>query len=403
MEKNNAISSDLIRGHIDTIILHTLLDGDKFAAQIIESVEKKSLGEYVMNQATLYSSLKRLENLKQVSSYWFDSDGGRRKYFKITDLGKKTVDDNLSNWSYSRGIIDKLMDLETKPIYKTQIVEVEKEVIKEVPVNAASSIPNPIINKPKTDAIEPKEVSTDKIVIPEKEVNYKGVLDDIIKTTVINRQDIIEIKPIDKENNVEQNLFVEQDKPKLNDSLSSNKYNAPIDSNVGKVDFGDIVLDATTEGYKVKISSKNLKVPDGKTYKNKLGLFSSIAVYIIFLIQFFVLSARYGDSVNFSSAISIITVLAFALFPIANLINFIINPKKKTHKTISIDILFTALIIVFNLILVTFACNLIFETDFASVRGVVIGVVAPSLVCLDVLIYFVCKYFFSKLKIVKVK
>ena len=119
-----AISSDLIRGHIDTIILHALLNGDKFAQQISDAIEQKSDSEYKINQATLYSSLKRLESLKYVSSYWYDSDaGGRRKYFKLTDLGKKTVEDNILNWSYSRGIIDKLMDCSPQPIFRTQYVE----------------------------------------------------------------------------------------------------------------------------------------------------------------------------------------------------------------------------------------------------------------------------------------
>ena len=62
MEPKAAISSDLIRGHIDTIILHTLLDGDKYAQQIIDSVDLKSEKQYQLNQATLYSSLKRLES-----------------------------------------------------------------------------------------------------------------------------------------------------------------------------------------------------------------------------------------------------------------------------------------------------------------------------------------------------
>ena len=79
-----AISSDLIRGHIDTIILHTLINGDKHAQQISDFVEEKSGNEYKINQATLYSSLKRLESLKFVQSYWNDSDNGRSKFFKLT-------------------------------------------------------------------------------------------------------------------------------------------------------------------------------------------------------------------------------------------------------------------------------------------------------------------------------
>ena len=40
--EQKAISSDLIRGHIDTIILHTLLSGDKHAQQISDAIEEKS-------------------------------------------------------------------------------------------------------------------------------------------------------------------------------------------------------------------------------------------------------------------------------------------------------------------------------------------------------------------------
>lgn len=400
MEKNNSISSDLIRGHIDTIILHTLLDGDKFAGQIIDFVDKKSSGEYIMNQATLYSSLKRLESLKQVSSYWFDSDGGRRKYFEITDIGRKVVEENLSNWSYSRGIIDKLMDLEQKPIYKTQFIEVEKEVIKEVPVPVAAPIPNPTEIKPQNTPNNDYTTNTDKPVQPEKEINYRSVLDGIIKSSVVEHKDV-KLEPVKTE--IDKDIPKEIVKPKLNDTLASDKYNTPMNSNVGKIDFGDIVLKATTEGYKVKISSKNLGAPTGKTFINRINLVSSLAVYLVVLLQFVILTIKFGDIVNFNSNSYVIPLICFALFPIVNLVKFFVKPKKTSPKNISVDIIFTALIIVFNLILVTFACNLLFETDFTSLKDVLVGIVVPTLLCLDVFVYYVFKYFASKFKNNKVK
>ena len=59
-----SINSDLIRGHIDTIILRSLSDGDKFPQEISDYVFKISNENYSINQATLYSSLKRLETTK---------------------------------------------------------------------------------------------------------------------------------------------------------------------------------------------------------------------------------------------------------------------------------------------------------------------------------------------------
>ena len=77
-EQNLDISSDLIRGHINTIILRSLYDRDKYGYDIISEIEKKSGGMYTLKQPTLYSALKRLESLHYVKSYYGEfSNGGR--------------------------------------------------------------------------------------------------------------------------------------------------------------------------------------------------------------------------------------------------------------------------------------------------------------------------------------
>ena len=76
-----AISADLIRGHINTIILRSLDDGDKYGYEIIAEIEKKSHGQYSMKQPSLYSALKRLEKDGYVTSYWGGSVGGGRRIF----------------------------------------------------------------------------------------------------------------------------------------------------------------------------------------------------------------------------------------------------------------------------------------------------------------------------------
>ena len=111
-DKNAAssISSDLIRGHINTIILRTLYDGDKYGYEIINEIEEKSKQQYSLKQPTLYSALKRLESQDYVTSYWGGaSAGGRRKYFQITEKGRKIVEQNLAEWEYSRTVIDSLI------------------------------------------------------------------------------------------------------------------------------------------------------------------------------------------------------------------------------------------------------------------------------------------------------
>ncbi len=109
-ETERAISSDLIRGHINTIILRSLYDGDKYGYEIIAEIERKSHNQYTLKQPSLYSALKRLEKDGYITSYWGGSvSGGRRKYFSLTDAGKEIAERNQTEWEYSRTVIDSLI------------------------------------------------------------------------------------------------------------------------------------------------------------------------------------------------------------------------------------------------------------------------------------------------------
>ena len=110
--QKGAISSDLIRGHINTIILRTLDERDKYGYEIMNEIEEKSHGQYSLKQPTLYSALKRLESQGYIKAYWKTdevSSGGRRKYFTLTELGREFAEKNQAEWEYSRTVIDSLI------------------------------------------------------------------------------------------------------------------------------------------------------------------------------------------------------------------------------------------------------------------------------------------------------
>jgi DNA-binding PadR family transcriptional regulator len=107
---DNKITSDLLRGHTDTIILKLLMDDDRYGYEISKLIQTKSSGEYELKEATMYSSLKRLEADESITSYWGDeTQGGRRKYFRITEKGKSTYANNKSNWQYAKRVLDNLL------------------------------------------------------------------------------------------------------------------------------------------------------------------------------------------------------------------------------------------------------------------------------------------------------
>jgi DNA-binding PadR family transcriptional regulator len=104
------ISSDLLRGHTDTIVLRILMNGDSYGYEIYKKIIEKSEGLYELKEATLYSSFRRLEEEGSITSYWGDETlGGRRKYYRITPQGENIFRSNKEDWEFTKKIIDQLL------------------------------------------------------------------------------------------------------------------------------------------------------------------------------------------------------------------------------------------------------------------------------------------------------
>lgn len=106
----NQITSDLLRGHTDTMILRLLCEADRYGYEIVKLIAERSRGEYQLKEATMYSCVRRLEADGDIEWYWGDeSQGGRRKYFRVTKKGRATYAHNKSNWEYAKRVLDHLL------------------------------------------------------------------------------------------------------------------------------------------------------------------------------------------------------------------------------------------------------------------------------------------------------
>lgn len=106
----NVITSDLLRGHTDTMILRLLSEADRYGYEIVKLIAERSGGEYELKEATMYSSVRRLEASGDIEWYWGDESlGGRRKYFRITEKGRAVYAGNKGNWEYAKRVLDKLL------------------------------------------------------------------------------------------------------------------------------------------------------------------------------------------------------------------------------------------------------------------------------------------------------
>lgn len=109
-----SISADTLRGHTDTIILTQLMRGDSYGYEINKNIQQRTNGKYGFKEATLYTAFKRLEQSGLISSYWGGDEGvgARRRYYAITDEGRRRREENRGDWQETRAILDALINLE---------------------------------------------------------------------------------------------------------------------------------------------------------------------------------------------------------------------------------------------------------------------------------------------------
>ena len=109
-------ASDLLRGHTDTIVLSVLQGRDRYGFEIFKAIRDATGGAHEIKEATLYATYRRLEKDGLVESYWGDeTQGGRRKYYRITDAGRAVYRRNVGAWRATRAVIDSLLNTEDRP------------------------------------------------------------------------------------------------------------------------------------------------------------------------------------------------------------------------------------------------------------------------------------------------
>lgn len=106
------INKEVLKGHIDTLILSLLHDRDMYGYEIAKFVREKSNEQFELKEGTLYLSLKRLEKNEWITSYWSNEQGpgGRRKYYKLTSLGEEGYIEKRLEWKFVKTLMDSFLE-----------------------------------------------------------------------------------------------------------------------------------------------------------------------------------------------------------------------------------------------------------------------------------------------------
>lgn len=84
----------LKRGLLDVCVLAAIKDDDSYGYKII-----KDMKPYIeLSESTLYTILKRLESTNMLTVRSAEHGGRLRKYYRITDEGRRRIDDFKDEW-----------------------------------------------------------------------------------------------------------------------------------------------------------------------------------------------------------------------------------------------------------------------------------------------------------------
>lgn len=101
------ISSDVIRGYSDTIILYLLLDQDSYGYEISKKIKEMTNEKFTMKETTLYSAFNRLVKNGFIESYHGnETQGKRRTYYKITQEGIAYYKAKCEEWILTKDVIN---------------------------------------------------------------------------------------------------------------------------------------------------------------------------------------------------------------------------------------------------------------------------------------------------------
>ena len=88
------LDAQMKRGLLDSCVLSALTGGDSYGYRIIRELSPVM----EISESTLYPILRRLEAAGALRTYSVEHGGRLRKFYSITDAGRRHLEENLDGW-----------------------------------------------------------------------------------------------------------------------------------------------------------------------------------------------------------------------------------------------------------------------------------------------------------------
>ena len=103
----------LRKGSLELVVLACLREGRVYGLEILRGLEEQS--DLAVTAGTLYPLLARLKRDGFLRSEWVDGDAGHpRKYYRLTQSGRRRLQEMTETWAKFSATLNELLDLAAK-------------------------------------------------------------------------------------------------------------------------------------------------------------------------------------------------------------------------------------------------------------------------------------------------
>jgi PadR family transcriptional regulator, regulatory protein PadR len=103
------VTANLLKGHLDPLLLAILEDGPRHGYAIISELRRRSAGVFDLPEGTVYPALHRLERAGALTSALQPVDGRERRVYSLARAGRKSLSGRRAEWTRFAAAVDAVL------------------------------------------------------------------------------------------------------------------------------------------------------------------------------------------------------------------------------------------------------------------------------------------------------
>ncbi|MCO6502784.1 MAG: PadR family transcriptional regulator [Acidimicrobiales bacterium] len=104
-------STQLLHGVLDMCLMAVIREEPSYGYEMARKLSERGLG--LASEGSIYPVLSRLQRSGMIEGYLVQSsEGPARKYYRITDKGRRSLDTWMDEWKHFRSAVDSVVGVD---------------------------------------------------------------------------------------------------------------------------------------------------------------------------------------------------------------------------------------------------------------------------------------------------